>query len=449
LFVSYGEHWLKGRSSFKDVPLYKNYKESNAIAGALWSLLELDGAAISKDVIPSLVTAISETLVDQHRTRIALNHIEDGDSLEHIIEKNGTARLTINERSVDWLDENGYCLDHIFVKPSSIDQAGMGAFARRPLPKGFVINSAPVVATHRSYLDLNTTFPINSKKIMMNYHIGHKNSSILFFPTTQMIAINHDPTEYNARLEFSKRDPKTQYLLGRPLKDIFAEKYSALLLDVIATRDIKPDEEVLIDYGVEWEKAWNDHVKKWKTPCKKGKMADCYESSKFIMETMNSDKHNPKYRKWTDTHLGTCQVNSTFPWTTGEIMFLKNTSNPVHLGIHNDPKVQKEYLGYTFENEGFDYPYLALGNPRPCKVITSDPGNDTLDVVMFFHTHQIPSEYRRHENLRAVVRVKDLPSGDFRYLTKPLKWDWHSPKAFRHEIHFPDDVFPKLWRDLE
>jgi hypothetical protein len=49
----------------------------------------------------------------------------------------------------------------------------------------------------------------------------------------------------NARVTFSKtNNPKTRYLLNRPLQDIYAEKYSALLLDIIATRDINPDEEV-------------------------------------------------------------------------------------------------------------------------------------------------------------------------------------------------------------
>jgi hypothetical protein len=165
------------------------------------------------------------------------------------------------------------------------------------------------------------------------------------------------------------------------------------------------------------------------------------------METMNSDPHNTKYHTWSDTHLSTCQVNSTHPWNRGEIAYLRNTSNTLHVSI-SDALVKDEFLGYTYNDEGFDYPYLAFGNPRPCKVLSSNPKKNTFDVAIFFLPHQIPQEYRK-EDLRGVVCVFGLPRNDIQYMTKPLKWDWHDPMAFRHEIHFPDDKFPNLWRDLE
>jgi hypothetical protein len=145
-------------------------------------------------------------------------------------------------------------MSKVYVKDSTLSQAGKGAFSRRPLKSGTVIHSSPVIATARYRLDNmgNKTkiATINSKQMMMNYHFGHPNSTILFLPLTQMIAINHNSartlhgTAPNARVEFSTHDPKTRYLLQRPLVDIFAQRYSSLLLDVITTRDIAPDEEV-------------------------------------------------------------------------------------------------------------------------------------------------------------------------------------------------------------
>ena len=73
---------------------------------------------------------------------------------------------------------------------------------------------------------------------MINYHFGHKDSSTLFFPLNQAVNINHGSstrswtgTAANARVEFSKREKRTRYLVGHPVEDIMT------------------DEEVLIDYG--------------------------------------------------------------------------------------------------------------------------------------------------------------------------------------------------------
>ena len=35
-------------------------------------------------------------------------------------------------------------------------------------------------------------------------------------------------------------------------------------MDLVATRDIQPGEELFLDYGNEWEEAWNRHLQTWK-----------------------------------------------------------------------------------------------------------------------------------------------------------------------------------------
>ena len=55
------------------------------------------------------------------------------------------------------------------------------------------------------------------------------------------------------------------------------------MMDFVATRDIQPDEEILIDYGIEWEKAWDEHVTAWRSPCESGSPdPTCFASSKRI-----------------------------------------------------------------------------------------------------------------------------------------------------------------------
>jgi hypothetical protein len=118
LFISYGEHWLSGRPQFKDVPLLQNFREVDQIAASLWSMLQLEGAAIGRDTVPHFVATIN-ALVSNHRTKVALNNIVDIDGLTILLQRNGTAKMTVEARSQFWLESHGICLDH--SKPTSVD----------------------------------------------------------------------------------------------------------------------------------------------------------------------------------------------------------------------------------------------------------------------------------------------------------------------------------------
>jgi hypothetical protein len=54
-------------------------------------------------------------------------------------------QASVLTRSVDWIRQEGMCLDHIVPKPSTIPGAGKGAFAQRPLQEGERIVPVPLV----------------------------------------------------------------------------------------------------------------------------------------------------------------------------------------------------------------------------------------------------------------------------------------------------------------
>jgi hypothetical protein len=90
-----------------------------------------------------------------------------------------------------------------------------------------VIISAPAIAASRDFMSLNTSdLDIHPTQLLMNYHLGHKNSSMMFFPLNQAININHSSKrksigqEPNARVEFSKKDKRSRYILNRSLDDL-------------------------------------------------------------------------------------------------------------------------------------------------------------------------------------------------------------------------------------
>ena len=120
---------------------------------------------------------------------------------------------TVERRSVDWILQNGKCLNgHFEVRKSSITKAGLGAFAIRNISKGELIAPVPLlhIADKESLYIFNRTIdydtgdvikhnedsragsekPIGAQ-LLLNYCFGHLESSVLLCPTTDVVAMNH------------------------------------------------------------------------------------------------------------------------------------------------------------------------------------------------------------------------------------------------------------------
>ena len=124
----------------------------------------------------------------------------------------------------------GECLDHVYVKDSTIPQAGKGAFARRPILLGETIIPSPMLNSWgRDIFNMDaeeTPKGINKKQLVYNYMWSHPKSSLLLFPTNTAITINHasdrDSSKIlpNAELRWSQTDKKSMYYLQTHLHDL-------------------------------------------------------------------------------------------------------------------------------------------------------------------------------------------------------------------------------------
>jgi hypothetical protein len=81
-------------------------------------------------------------------------------------------------------------------------------------------------------------------------------------------------SQLNARkCEIGVGDPKMMRhhpgWLNMTVENLVLHYLVGLIMTFVATRDIQPGEEIFLDYGDSWEKAWNEHVEKW-TPAKGG-----------------------------------------------------------------------------------------------------------------------------------------------------------------------------------
>jgi hypothetical protein len=79
------------------------------------------------------------------------------------------------KRTREWLAENGWCVDHLEVKQSTIEGAGRGAFVKRNLPAGTTVAPAPL-QVFKDRKVFQATYP---EQLYVNYCLQPRNSKML------------------------------------------------------------------------------------------------------------------------------------------------------------------------------------------------------------------------------------------------------------------------------
>jgi len=175
-------------------------------------------------------------------------------------------RVYESMRPREWLREFGTCADNIKEGVSTIRQAGRGAFATRALPKGARVAAMPLIQiTDKSQLEMYLLEDIKPKKreerrmagyqLIMNYCYSQKETTMLLCPYGPLVnLVNHNKTQANVRLQWSdpKRGNHEADMLTKDISAFAADRTSKLSMDLVATRDIKPGDEVFLDYGDSW-----------------------------------------------------------------------------------------------------------------------------------------------------------------------------------------------------
>jgi hypothetical protein len=108
------------------------------------------------------------------------------------------------QRSIEWLQTYGLCVDNIRAGTSTVPNAGQGAFATRTIPKDGLV--APVPVTHivdKAVLDMHelevseedgeqvrASDEVITQQLMINYCYGHPKSTMVFFPVGPVAALS-------------------------------------------------------------------------------------------------------------------------------------------------------------------------------------------------------------------------------------------------------------------
>mmetsp|Transcript_5305 Transcript_5305/g.9075 ORF Transcript_5305/g.9075 Transcript_5305/m.9075 type:complete len:559 (-) Transcript_5305:7-1683(-) len=408
LFVSYGTNWFTTRESYMGlVPGEDDFEAGEEFIETVSELFEslVDSTTVKDDVhyMGQVRVDIWNMIVNSPYKSRPLAALPK--AYKTAVRAMDVGIMQTEEElathSVEYLEEHGKCLDHIHPQNTTIPHAGRGAFATRYLPKGTVVSSAPLI--HIPDRDILTMYddsedgesrdlskPIG-QQLLLNYCWGHPKSSMLLCPYSHGTPfINHDRQDPNVKIQWMKNDDRyhNSSWLDEPVSFFDSEWTTKLMFEYVALRDIQEGEEVLVDYGKEWEEAWNEHVKAWNP-----------DENYVSPHELNKDYDLPLKTHEEDASVYT----DIFGYHTGTDK--KSGEREIH-------RIRARRPDPNNKNDGFVYDLEVIGN-----------GN-------------------------YVKRVKDVSRSQMHFYHKPYKADIFREGSFRHEMMIPDEMFPNAWRNL-
>jgi hypothetical protein len=437
IFLDYGSNWFKGRAEeIGIIPLRKDFAKADTLLNKFWNVT---GGSIDTELAKSTWDLIWLYLNDKPRVAAAMP--KDIADVQCAIET-GTAKRSHPNRmqSLEWIEENGQCLDNINPAHSTVDQAGGGAFATRRMGKGQIIAPMPLLHFRRHQLEVYDSAHVDHydgdvrksgrSQIILNYAYGHPESSLLLFPYSPVVNyVNHDATKFNAELRWSSAfaNHHTDWLDRTP-DDLESEAHAGLVMELVATREIQAGEEVFLNYGPAWEQAWQDYVKnEWRpSPADKA-----YVSATQLNLNVRVLK--------TRTELQGDEVASSDLANVYMVCYIQLINEQV--GIDG-----KEKFDWKF------YPSLAeeADNAFPCDVVerkTSETPNNLGDNGSNNAVDSTTYTVVLKRDVLDLIRVEGIPRAAIRFVDQRYTSDLFLPTAFRHAIDLPDHMVPAAWRD--
>lgn len=322
-------------------------------------------------------------------------------------------------RPLSWLQEHGLCLDHIEPAPSTIPSAGMGAIAKRFLKQGTVVSPTPVVPISKAHLEMilplsqghrtlfldgyNDHEPVwKGSQLLLNYVYGHPSTSLVFFPYAPVVnLINHKGQEPNVKLQWSTVNSP----IFNQTADELLQKPKILMMEIVAIKDIAAGDEVVLDYGDAWQKAWDTH--------------DHSERSPVFVSAWTFQQESPFRTEADDTPYPAyiqvfCLID--FDLATG-------ISEQTETGINQN----------VYKWRGNDEMVFTTEAER-CHLVKS-----TVEGVLY--------RVRLEREGVTTIIVENVPKEAIHILEKPYTGQQFQRNTFRHEIQLPDEMVPEIWKD--
>lgn len=458
LFLDFGAEYNKYDDPTKpNIDDYRKMDEAmEKMVGFFNKHVEKIGEKAANEVFEFMKKDVLELTAEKRAPAARSLLPETYHGLQEIIDKGGSALFSNPEvvKDIDWLKMNAYCQDNLVAGVSKIQHAGRGAFAARDMRKGEVVSAMPLVALNKGksaltmaeWDEADDDTPVEGTKtyqLLYNYMLEHPQSSALFFPAGALTPyINHGGKKANVKMMWSTKDwSNVKAAQEMSVEDISGVGPIDMILELVATRPIQKGEEVLLNYGDDWDNAWKEHSSKWK---------DAIKDAKFLKSAMVLN----------EVHHGVGKPIQPFPIDDKEEeegADAEDDSNEVaelkcHL-LYDEDKIERRrnqdgtrtkvypWIPAPADESRLKTDIAIRGvNRVSCDIleVSGDERSDYKYVVKpYLYTEGPP------------ILVKDVPHHAIRYVDKPYKNAQHEVRAFRHTIEFPDEIFPEAWRDLK
>lgn len=442
IFMDYGENWAEEEK--REALLLEDFKNLDTTIAKMIAFFEKhdDLPPASKIQIYNFLTKdVLTAAIGPFKAKTAAALLPtDPAKLKEIPEKGGilvhSAPTVYRQRN--WLEEEGFCVDYMKPGPSTIEEAGRGAMAARDIKAGTILTASPLVhIPDKAILDLHPITPapddpdeyiraedkVIGQQLLLNYCYGHPQSSMVFFPAGPMASmINHGgPEKANVKLQWSKHPKVESEWFEKAPQDFLSEDmlHLGLVMEVVATRDISEGEEIFLDYGKDWQKAWDAHKKKWK-------------GKDWPLQAID---FNAKYKEVPFETVADLGKDPTYPEHVQLKAFLM-IEESLRAGTRDDPKLwamPEEGTAYEAENL-FD---LVIEDKTEADM--TEDGKRVYEYLIRWTNNRGIETYVDHVPHEAIVFV-DAPGHSEQFTVK---------EPFRHVIGIPDDVFPNgPWRNL-
>jgi len=457
IFANYGEQWEENNKKEDaeeededDTTVKrKDYNKLDAVVDQVLDFLETHKSELTpeaekdiyhfltRDVLQAATGSKSQKLVDLLPKR--------PQELQKVKDAGGV--LIYNEpeirKDLQWLEENGRCMDLLEPGPSTIPHAGLGAFAKRNLSKGSLVAPAPLIhiPDGETMMDMyrldwvetedgdEVMAPINkkviNKQLILNYCFGHKDSSMLFLPfgmNTNLI--NHaSGDKANVKLTWSTMEFNQFKWQGLSPRELSSPKYSrvGLVMDIVATKDIKKGDEIFLDYGPEWQEAWDRHVQQWKDRLDLGDIR-----SEWPLRALEI---TPKYLDGGAPYRIPSELQKK-PYPSKVLLVAFIVMEDVPLG-----EKRRETDGTPIRKWAGDSKAAFQG--------------EFMYTCTVLEREQVDGSYvykLEIEHVDEVFHIVGVPHRAIKFVDKPEQSDQFMPHVFRHKIGIPDSMFPEVWK---
>ena len=163
-------------------------------------------------------------------------------------------------RSAQELMESGHCLTDVEVKPSLIGGAGQGLFATRSFAAGEVVSISPALILPKHIIGSP-----EAHSVLLNYAFSVSGSDVALLPLGLGAMSNHGGSDSNMHVEWFDWSSGASGVTPSAVSDnsvyeLESRKFAPVDIAYVARRSISEGEELTIDYGPEWTRAWKLHL---------------------------------------------------------------------------------------------------------------------------------------------------------------------------------------------